>query len=287
LVGFISAPGTPAARAVAPTLWKYYKDNKIAVTKIWTGTMSLRASVSDRALELPPPYSLVTLREAGDAFAHARAIAADEGAGTLVWVRRYDLAEFAVVLEPEEPLAEARRAIYAGMNAIADALAVHAPPSRPVNFDWPDAIRVDGVLVGGGRLSWPEETREDEIPDWLVISGMIRTAAIRAGEPGLRPLLGALDELGFEAVDAGEIIASFSHHLMATFHDWSETGFRSIASRWLDRLPQQSDQLTQLADNGDLLISQNASHGRAERKSLAESLATPSWLDPTTGTPWL
>jgi hypothetical protein len=249
--------------------------------------MLLRASVSDRALDLPPPYSLVPLREAGDAFAHACAIAADEGAGTLVWVRRYDLAEFAVVLEPEEPLADARRAIYAGMNALADALAVHAPPSRPVTFDWPDTIRVDGVLVGGGRLGWPAGTREDEIPDWLVFSGMIRTAAIRAGEPGLRPLLGALDVLGFEAVDAGEIIASFSRHLMAAFHEWSETGFRAIASRWLDRLAQKSGEHTELAGNGDLQISHQASQRLRERKSLAQALATPSWLDPTTGTPWL
>ena len=108
-----------------------------------------------------------------------------------------------------------------------------------------------------------------------------------AREPGLRPLLGALDELGFEAVDAGEIVASFSRHLMAAFHEWNETGFRSIASRWLDRLPPRSDQHTQLANNGDLLISQNASHGLAERKSLAVALATPSWLDPITGTPWI
>src|SRR5262249_30778326 len=39
-------------------------------------------------LDLPPPYRLVTLREVGDAFAHARPTAADEGAGTLVWVGR-------------------------------------------------------------------------------------------------------------------------------------------------------------------------------------------------------
>jgi hypothetical protein len=249
--------------------------------------MSLRASVSDRALELPPPYSLVTLREAGDAFAHASAIAADEGAGTLVWVRRYDLAEFAVVLEPEEPLEDARRAIYAGMNALADALAVHAPPSRPVTFDWPDTVRVDGVLVGGGRLGWPAGAWEDEIPDWLVFSGMIRTAVIRAGEPGLRPFLGALDELGFEAIDASEIIASFSRHLMTAFHEWSETGFGSTANRWLDRLPQKSGERPELAGNGDLLISHQASQMLRERKSLAEALARPSWLDPTTGTPWL
>ncbi|MGX9176682.1 biotin/lipoate--protein ligase family protein [Mesorhizobium sp. BHbdii] len=245
----------------------------------------MRPSVSE--LQLPPPYSLVPLREAGDAFAHACAIAAEEGAGTLAWVRRYDLAEFAVVLEPEEPLEEARRAIYAGMNALADALAVHAPPSRPITFDWPDTIRVDGVLVGGARLGWPEGAREHEIPDWLVFSGMIRTAVIRAGEPGLRPLLGALDELGFAALDAGEIVASFSRHLMAAFHEWSDTGFGSIASRWLDRLPRKGDEHTELAGNGDLLISHMASQRLGERKSLPEALARPSWLDPRTGTPWI
>src|SRR5262245_39389354 len=48
------------------------------------------------ALDLPPPFRLVTLREVGDAFAHAKAVAASEGAGTLVHVGRFDLAEFAV-----------------------------------------------------------------------------------------------------------------------------------------------------------------------------------------------
>ena len=51
-------------------------------------------------LDLPPPFRQVTLREAGDAFAHAQSIAAEAGAGTLVWVGRFDLVEFALVLEP-------------------------------------------------------------------------------------------------------------------------------------------------------------------------------------------
>jgi hypothetical protein len=249
--------------------------------------MSLRVSAIDRALDLPPPYDLVPLREAGDAFAHACAIAGEEGAGTLVWVRRYDLAEFAVVLEPDEPLAQARRAFYTGMNALADALAVHAPPERPITFDWPNTIRVDGVLVGGGRLGWPEGTPEDEIPSWLVFSGMIRTFVIRAGEPGLRPLFGALDELGFEAIDAGEIIASFSRHLMTGFHEWSQTDFNSTAKPWLDRLAEKGDGHAQIADNGDLLISKGADPEPSERRNLAAALATPSWLDPATGMPWL
>jgi len=90
---------------------------------------------SKPALDLPPPFRLVTLREVGDAFAHATHVAGEEGAGTLVYVGRFDLVEFALVLEPDEPLKTARRALYAGLAALADALAVHAPPELPIAFD--------------------------------------------------------------------------------------------------------------------------------------------------------
>ncbi|MGA7347183.1 MAG: biotin/lipoate--protein ligase family protein, partial [Pseudolabrys sp.] len=119
-------------------------------------------------LALPPPFTAIRLREVGDAFAHAVAIAPEKGAGTLVYVGRFDLAEFAVVLEPEEPLLKARRAFYAGMAALADALAAHAQPETSIVIDWPDSIRVNGGLVGGGRLAWPEDAREIDTPPWLV-----------------------------------------------------------------------------------------------------------------------
>src|SRR6201996_7079126 len=51
-----------------------------------------------RAVDLPPPFRAVALREAGDAFAHAIRSAPHAGAGTLVHVGRFDLVEFAVVL---------------------------------------------------------------------------------------------------------------------------------------------------------------------------------------------
>src|SRR3954453_15379011 len=95
---------------------------------------------SQRTLDLPPPFRLITLREVGDAFAHAASVAPEAGAGTLVYVGRFDLAEFAVVLEPEEPLEIARRAFYAGLVALADALAAHAPPEMPISVDWPDTV---------------------------------------------------------------------------------------------------------------------------------------------------
>src|SRR5581483_5964804 len=94
------------------------------------GTRLSASTPSRPALDLPPPFQLVTLREAGDAFTHAQAIAPEQGAGTLVVVGRFDVAEFALVLEPEQPLRTARGVLYAGMNALADALAVHAPPEK-------------------------------------------------------------------------------------------------------------------------------------------------------------
>ena len=111
--------------------------------------MIARLGDTEQTLDLPPGYTLVALRELGDAFARACEIAAEAGAGTLVWVRRYDLVEFAVVLEPDEPLRSARRALFAGMNALADAIAAHCPPEREVSFDWPDAVRFDAGLLGG------------------------------------------------------------------------------------------------------------------------------------------
>ena len=109
-------------------------------------------------LTLPPPFSAVRLREVGDAFAHAASIAAERGAGTLVYVGRFDLAEFAVVVEPDEPLIMARRVFYAGMAALADALVALGAAKHSVTIDWPDSLLVNQGLVGGGRLAWPRKS---------------------------------------------------------------------------------------------------------------------------------
>jgi biotin-(acetyl-CoA carboxylase) ligase len=237
-------------------------------------------------LDLPPPYRLVTLREVGDAFAHAVKVAAKEGAGTLVHVGRFDLVEFAVVLEPEEPLRLARRAFYAGMVALADALAARAPPEKPIGVDWPDAIRVDGGLVGGGRLGWPRAAAEDEPPSWLVFGATIRTVTMGESEPGLRPLASALQEEGFGTLDldSGSLVESFSRHFMVATDAWQEKGFGEISKRYLPRLAPAPGMRRDIVDNGDLLVRQTGTT-EPERHSLAPALAMPSWLDPATGGP--
>ncbi|HEY3641044.1 MAG TPA: biotin/lipoate--protein ligase family protein [Xanthobacteraceae bacterium] len=235
-------------------------------------------------LDLPPLFRPVALREAGDAFAYAQEIAAAEGAGTLVHVDRFDLAELAVVLEPEEPLRSARRALYIGLCALSDALAALAPPEKPISFDWPDAIRVDGGLVGGVRLAWPAGADEDEPPAWLVFGAMIRLVAMDDGEPGLRSLAAALEQEGFDNPDSGRLVEGFARHLMATVDDCRETGFGAVAKRYLARLAPARGLRRDIDENGDLLL-RPLGGGKVGRRSFIAALAVPSWLDPETGGP--
>src|SRR6266436_2497764 len=179
-----------------------------------TRLMASRLAGMEQTLDLPPGYTLVALREFGDAFAHGCEIAAKAGAGTLVWVRRYDLVEFAVVLEPDEPLASARRALFAGMNAVADAIAGHCPPEREVSFDWPDAIRFDGGLLGGARLGWPAECAEADVPAWLVFSVILRAADMAHIEEVQAASGVSLLGAGFEMIETDAIIGSFARQLM-------------------------------------------------------------------------
>lgn len=237
--------------------------------------------MTEPELRLPPPFTLVRLRELGDAFAHARTIAADAGAGTLVHVGRFDLAEFALVLEPDEPLAQARRVFYAGIAALADALATHAQPETLIEIHWPGALTVNLGLVGGGRLAWPADAAEDQVPDWLVFGGMIRTDMMLA-EPGMAPNATALSEEGFGETSAADIVESFARNMMVHVDAWQEKGFGAVAKSYLDRLGGGG--LRSFSDEGDLLV-RRAGSKTSERQTLLPALARADWYDPATKGP--
>jgi hypothetical protein len=243
------------------------------------------------SLDVPPGFRVVGLRESGDAFAHACRVAAEEGAGTLVWTRRFDTAEFAVVLEPEEPLAIARKAFFMGMNAVADAIAAHCPPEREVSFDWPDAIRFEGGLVGGGRLGWPKACAEEAVPDWLVFAATVRIAFADVIEPGEVPRAAALEDEGFEGIGPSMIVESFARFFMRQVDLWQakgpETGFKAIGADYLARLAKERPGDTRGLDaNGDLLTRGAVSPGET-RKALLPGLKAVAWLDRKTGGPKL
>lgn len=226
------------------------------------------------------------MRESRDAFADAVDIAEQSGAGTLTYVGRFDLAEFAVVLEPDEPLCSARRAFYAGMVALSDALRACAPPNKEVVINWPDAILIDGGLVGGGRLGWPASAKEDEPPRWLVFGAMIRTMTVTDREDGAQPRASALDQGNFGEAGAVQVTESFARHLMRTTHAWQIDGFDGVAREYLSRLSRERRIARQIDVNGDLLV-RCIGTSQTLRRDLAKVLATPSWFDPNFGGPRL
>src|SRR5262245_65727509 len=122
----------------------------------------------------------------------------------------------------------------------AAALLGHAPPEKLISFDWPDAIFVDGGLVGGGRLGAPAGTAEDARPDWLVFGAMIRTVTTASGDPGLRPFAAALEEEGFNDLGSGRLVEGFARHFMVVLDTWRESGFPAVAKSYLQWLPTES-----------------------------------------------
>jgi biotin-(acetyl-CoA carboxylase) ligase len=235
-----------------------------------------RATVAAELI-LPPPYQAVRLREFGDAFAHAVTLAPQRGAGTLVYVGRFDVAEFAVVLEPTDPLAKGRRVFYAGMAALADAIAAAAPPETAIHIEWPDALYINWALVGGGRLAWPAQTDVGNVPEWLVFGATIRTASNTGVDPGLTPDLTALDEEGFAEISSNNIIEGFARNLMLLLSDWHEGRFTAVRKSYFERLSRDDRQHWDIDDNGDF-ISRNA-NDKNERMALLPRLEKPAWLD--------
>lgn len=234
--------------------------------------------MAQAALDMPPLLTHVAQPEGTDAFAHACAIAPDVGAGTLIWRPQPDVCAFAVVVEPEGPLAQARLAFFAAMAALGDALAAHCAPERQVTFLWPDTVLYDAARLGGARLAWPEGCAEGAAPDWLVFGVELIRARPGLAEAGRAPQTTSLVEEGFD--DAPRIVESFARYLMLHADTWAAQGFAPVAKAYLGRLADRGPQ-ARLDARGDLVAP------GAEARALVAGLASAKWRDPARGGPRL
>ena len=227
--------------------------------------------------ELPPVFRPVVLREVHEAFSQACRVAAAEGAGTLFQVGRFDLVDFAVVLEPEHPLRLARTCFYAGMNALADAVSSCAPPEAPCASAGPikscSTAHWSAAPGLGGRSRAPRTTR----PEWLVFGATVRRVSIGAEEPGARPGLGSLEELGAVLGDHRDFVARFARFFLLALHEWSDFGPAGSLRRYTPRLSGRSEavDLPRQPRSG----APDAVACRQGSGSLAAALATPSWRE--------
>lgn len=236
------------------------------------------AALRTLPLHLPPVFRPVAAPADVPAFAHALAIAAEEGAGTFVVGGDGDLIEAAIVLEPEEPLASARRLAALGLDALHAALAAEAPPGTAIAIAWPDTIRVGGAVVGGVRLaSLPSPCGPDAVPDRLVLGLVVRLAAAGGPQPGSWTRGTALVEEGFEDVDPGTFVEGLAAQVLSRIDLWETEGFDRIGAGLALRLGAAA-----VGPGGDLVDRD----GRTVAPAI-DLAAPPGWLDPETGSPWL
>lgn len=234
-------------------------------------------------LTLPPPYAQHRLED-GDVLTEAIRRAPEDGAGTLVWRHAPGLLAFAVVLEPERQLAEARLAFLAGMVALAEALVANCPPERAVRFGWPDTVFYDRARLGGGRFVVPEGCAEDETPQWMVFAAELIADRDHLHAPGGFPDSTSLKEEEFTSPQA--IVESFAAYLMLNFDRWAHEGQQAVTSRYLARLdPPLAEGSRQIGPDCEL-VEQSASGGE-RRFGLVEGQALSTWRDPVAGRPRL
>jgi hypothetical protein len=230
---------------------------------------------ADQVILLPPPFTLHRT-DVRDVLAHAAQLAPDHGAGTLVVHRSPGLLGVAVVLEPEQPLAEARLAFLLGMTALADALAAHCPPERPVRLMWPDQVIYDGARLGGGRFATPPGCAETDVPDWMVFAAELIADRDHIRNAGDHPASTSLKEEAFDADEA--IIATFASYLMLYFDRWTHEGFGAVTNRYLMRVDPPLLRGVRRIEGGQM-VEVTPSGGGRRYPPLAEALAAQDWRD--------
>ncbi|MBF9051780.1 hypothetical protein GTA62_18110 [Roseobacter sp. HKCCD9010] len=228
------------------------------------------ALAQPRQLVLPPPYTAHWLPD-GSPFEDAQRRAAEEGAGTLVWQQTAGgngpgRLDFAVVLEPDMPLEDARKAVLVGMVALGDALAAHAPPERDVRFIWPTGVILDAGLLGGMRLAVAPGAEEGTPPDWMVLGVELIADRDHLDQAGENPGSVSLKEEEF--TDPPAVVESFAAHLMLNFDRWIHAGFDTIAPHYVGRLTDKAA----ISDAGERVLD-------ATVESIENGLAKADWRD--------
>ncbi len=238
--------------------------------------MSAANNLLDEPIRLPPAFRLHRA-DGPDVLAAAVGLAPEEGAGTFVLSRYKGVLGMAVVLEPEEELATARLIFLLGMAAVADALAAHCPPERPIRLVWPDVVVYDKARLGGGRFAVAPESREDRPPDWLVFAAELLEARPGLEEPGLYPETTSLFEEGFDPVE--RLVETFASYVMLYADRWRYEGIEAVTNRYLLRVdPPILRGVRRL--QGDRMIEITRSGGRTYTP-LREALASkPLWRGP-------
>ncbi|MCC1481664.1 biotin/lipoate--protein ligase family protein [Roseibaca sp. Y0-43] len=233
----------------------------------------MHAVTEAKKIHLPPPFTLKR-SDARDLFSHAKARAAEDGAGTLYVFEGPRLFSFALVLEPEEPLVTSQNAFLLCMTSLADALAAHCAPERAVRINWPDEVIYDKARLGGARFAVPEGAQPEDVPDWLVFCAELIGDRDHLAAPGDAPNSTSLKEEEFDPSD--DIVATFASYVMLYLDRWKHEGFDAVSNRFLMRIDPPLLRGVRRIE-GDRLIEITPSGGGKRSAPLLEAAGKTGW----------
>jgi len=166
------------------------------------------------------------------------------GAGDLFWSPATDVAEFALILEPDVDHDKALEMVPLAMVALADCLAILLPPQVAIEFRDLQQLIVNGGIAGGIATAISKQQS-----DWLVIAirvGLGRTES--QSEPGEQPDITTLDEEGWEDLDRSKFVETFARHFLSWLAIWNDDGFAPIARAFRFKAEDKQDPDLKLAD---------------------------------------
>lgn len=162
----------------------------------------------------------------------SRAIAGVDS-GTVFYSEQADTLRAALVLAPETPLEEAIQAVYVAQIGLAESLGALAPPEVPVQFQWPDRIKVNGALCGSVRFA-ADVSDPKECPNWLVI-GIDVPFIPKTDQPGENPDETCLYEEGCIEITPMALLESWSRHTLLWLTYFLDSGFQRVHNEWRPR----------------------------------------------------
>lgn len=232
---------------------------------------------------LPPLYTLEAVDAGSEAFAQALDLAAGPAEdGTIVWSRREDRLDCAIIFRADAPLQDMLPAVYAVALGLGDAFGALAPPVVTLHFRWPDRIEVNGGLAGGLRAGWAEGVAP-VAAGWLVVGLCVIIASDEIGNPQQT----SLHEEGCVDITAIGLLESFSRHALAWINRWQDDGFAPLREAWLSRAAgldgevavalgdrRIAGRFAGLDEHGNLLLMIDR---QTRTVALADALRRPSW----------
>ena len=247
------------------------------------------ARSSKPALDLPPPFRLVTLREVGDAFAHAtkrRGGGGGRHAGLCGPLRSRGIRRRAGARGAAED--RAARALCRARRARRRARGARSARAS-------DHLR----LAGRGARRWRARRRRP--PRLAAGRGRERAAGVARvrrhdphrgdgrGGTGPAAALGGARGRRLRRSRLRPLVESFARHLMVAVDAWQEQRIRrdreELSRPACARDAECAATSTRTAICWCAGSQRSRARSESERRSLLRALAQPSWLDPATGGP--